>query len=128
MLLGKYDISYLSYDLLGSNTLPFKAHPALTADDIGKVVTITGDYEVGIGATGSFPLGKLIYLEKDGTCTVELGNRVLNLPGVPGSLPDEGDFVYCNGSGYVIEAPSAIVNSRKVIGVDASTCTVTVLT
>ena len=101
--MGKYDISYLSYDLLGSNTLPFKAHPSLTADDIGKVVTITGDYEVGIGATGSFPLGKLIYLEKDGTCTVELGNRVLISWRIRIS-PDEGDFVYCNGSGYVIEA------------------------
>lgn len=128
--MAKYDVGYLSYSIVRTQTLPFKAHVSLTLDDAGKAVTLTDDYQVGLGSSGDPLIGKLVHLENDGVCTVEVGPTLV-LSGVSGALPNEKDLVVVDGEGCVIAATSAHAGyagpRRMVLGVDATTYNVVVL-
>ena len=93
----------------------FKIHQTagdddLQDDDIGKAVTITGDYEVGPGSDGDILLGKLISLSLTDAdngkrvATVQIGG-ICTLP-VVATVPSVGDRVVVNGSGSVKQAPA----------------------
>ena len=63
---------------IGFLTATFKIHQTggvddLKDDDVGKAVTITGDYEVGPGSDGNILLGKLISLS---LTDADVGKRV----------------------------------------------------
>ncbi|UCE65308.1 MAG: hypothetical protein JSU85_10580 [Candidatus Zixiibacteriota bacterium] len=93
----------------------FKIHQTageddLRDDDVGKAVTITGDYEVGPGSDGDILLGKLISLSLTDAdngkrvATVQIGG-ICTLP-VVSTVPSVGDRVVVNGSGSVKQAPA----------------------
>jgi hypothetical protein len=92
----------------------FKIHQTagsddLQDDDIGKAVTVTGDYEVGPGSNGDMLLGKLISLSLTDAdngkrvATVQIGG-ICTLPAAA-TVPSAGDRVVVNGSGSVKQAP-----------------------
>lgn len=102
-------------DTVGGVYASFKVHQTagvddLQDDDIGKAVTIAGNYEVGLGANGDILLGKLIDLsltDADNgkrTATVQIGG-VMTLP-VAATIPAVGNRVVVNGAGAVRQAPA----------------------
>lgn len=119
--MGKFDVGYLSYEVVRTQTLPFKAHVSLTLEDIGKAVTLTDDFEVGLGSAGDLLVGKLVYVEDDNVCTVEVGPTLV-FAGVSGSIPEAGDFVAVDGQGCVVKATAVSgvydVPLKTVLGVD----------
>lgn len=129
--MARATFDYLSYNSLNYRTLPFKAHISVTASHLDHAMSLTGDYEVGLGADGAAIVGKLDYLDA-GTvyCTVGIGDTLI-LPGVSGSLPSEGDYVVANGSGLVRAGTSADAGyagkRNTVLGVDSATYSVVVL-
>jgi len=77
----------------------FKVHQTANSDDltdadIGKAVTILGNYEVGPGSDGNVLLGKLI----------DLGG-IMTLPATT-TVPSVGNRVVVDGSGSVKQAPA----------------------
>lgn len=93
----------------------FKIHQTggvddLKDDDVGKAVTITGDYEVGPGSNGDILLGKLISLS---LTDADVGKRVASVQiggictlAAAATVPTVGDRVVVNGSGAVKQAPA----------------------
>ena len=86
----------------------------LTDSDIGKAVTILGNYEVGPGSDGDILLGKLIDLsltDADNGLRVAtvLVAGIITLP-VAATVPSVGDRVVVNGSGSVKQAPALAGN------------------
>ena len=86
----------------------------LTDADIGKAVTLTGNYEVGPGADNDTLLGKLIDLtlqdadNGNRVATVQLGG-ICTLPlGSP--VPSVGQSLVCNGNGTVKQTPALVSN------------------
>ncbi len=128
--MARATFDYLNYNDLNLRTLPFKAHVSLDADDVGKAVTVTGDFEVGLGSDGDPLIGRLDYIDA-GTvyCTVAVGDALV-LDGVSGALPSEKNCVVVNGLGAVRVATSADAgypSDKSVLGVDAATRHVVVL-
>ncbi len=82
----------------------------LTDADIGKSVTVTGNYEVGPGANGDLLLGKLIGLSledgQDGArvATVQIGGVATMSTTTP--VPVVGNAVVCGAGGTVKQAPA----------------------
>ena len=101
-------------DTIGLLTATFKIHQTagnddLNDDDIGKAVSIVGNYEIGFGANGAVLLGKLIDLSLTDAdngkrvATVQIGG-VVTLPAAA-TVPSVGNRVVVNGSGAVKQAP-----------------------
>jgi hypothetical protein len=99
----------------GAVYVSFKVHQTAGANDlsdadIGKAVTLTGNYEVGPGSDGDILLGKLIDLsltDADGTnrvATVQIGG-VMTLPS-SATTPALGNQVVVDGDGSVRQAPA----------------------
>jgi len=93
----------------------FKVHQTANSDDltdadIGKAVTILGNYEVGSGSDGNVLLGKLIDLsladadEGLRVATVQVGG-IMTLPATT-TVPSVGNRVVVDGSGSVKQAPA----------------------
>ena len=97
----------------------FKVHQTagnddLTDSDIGKAVTILGNYEVGPGSDGDVLLGKLVDLS---LTDADNGSRVATVlvAGImtlsaAATVPSVGDRVVVNGSGSVKQAPALAGN------------------
>jgi len=99
---------------IGFQTATFKIHQTAGSDDlsdsdIGKAVTISGNYEVGPGSNGAMLLGKLIDLSLTDAdngkrvATVQIGG-ICKLPAAA-TVPTVGNSVVVNGSGAVRQAP-----------------------
>lgn len=99
---------------IGFLTATFKIHQTTGNDDlkdadIGKAVSIVGNYEIGFGANGAVLLGKLIDLSLTDAdngkrvATVQIGG-VCTLPAAA-TVPSVGNRVVMNGSGAVKQAP-----------------------
>lgn len=97
-------------------------------DIIGKVVTLTGNKEVGYGSAGNEPLGFVEQVEKENTTSETLVVSVVwnqareEIPCAGSeSVPS---FMACDGNGGLQAASSA--TSAKVYDVDAenNVCTV----
>lgn len=130
--MARATIDYLSYQNLGTRTIPALAHVSLTADNLGDAVTFTADYTVGLGSDGDPLIGKLEYLNATlGHATVAVGDTLL-FDGVSGALPSEKNHLVVNGAGAVRVATSAdagyqYASKNIVVGVDSTTRTVAVL-
>lgn len=100
---------------VGFQTATFKVHQTTGSDDlvdadIGKAVTILGNYEVGPGSDGDILIGKLISLS---LTNADEGKRVatIQVGGVctlfaAATVPGVGDGVVVNGTGSVKQAPA----------------------
>lgn len=104
---------------IGFQTATFKIHQTAGSDDlddadIGKAVSILGDYEVGPGSNGDILIGKLIALSLTDAdvgkrvATVQIGG-VCTLPAAA-TVPSVGNGVVVNGSGSVRQAPALAGN------------------
>lgn len=104
-----------------------------TKDIVGKVVTLTGNYEVGYGSSGDRPLGFVEQIEKENVNSDDLVVSVVwnqcreDIP-CAGS-ETAGAYLACDGTGGL--ALSGTTSAPKVsnavaYGVDATakTCTV----
>lgn len=98
-------------------------------DIIGKVVTLTGDYEVGYGSAGDDPIGFVEQVEVESNSNNEqyVVSVVFNQSreDIVGAGSEEaGSYAACNGTGGIQSATAA--NSTKIWGVDkqAKTCTI----
>jgi predicted RecA/RadA family phage recombinase len=100
---------------VGFLTATFKVHQTAGEDDlkdvdVGKAVTITGDYEIGPGSNGDILIGKLIHLSLTDAdvgkrvATVQIGG-ICTLPTVA-TIPSVGDGVVVDGAGAVKQAPA----------------------
>jgi hypothetical protein len=98
----------------GAVYVSFKVHQTtgendLSDADIGKAVTLTGNYEVGPGSDGDILLGKLIDLSltdidsASRVATVQIGG-VMTLPATT-TTPELGNQVIVDGDGSVKQAP-----------------------
>ena len=124
------DFDIHNYNFLNTRTLPFKAHVSLDADDVGKAVTLTSDFTVGLGSDGDPLIGKLDWVF-GGLATVVTGEVAL-YNGVSGALPSEENHVVVNGAGAVRVALSSDAGYEYscrniVLGVDGTTRKVAVL-
>jgi len=92
----------------------FKVHQTAGNDDlvdadVGKAMSIMGNYEVGFGANGGILLGKLIDLslsdadEGVRVATVQVAG-IMTLPAAA-TVPSVGNRVVVNGAGTVKQAP-----------------------
>jgi len=106
-------------ETIGFQTATFKVHQTageddLTDSDIGKAVTIMGNYEVGHGTDGAILTGKLIDLSLTDAdngkrvATVQIGG-VCTLP-TAATVPSVGNRVVVNGGGAVKQAPALAGN------------------
>ncbi|MBD3233140.1 MAG: hypothetical protein GF315_05395 [candidate division Zixibacteria bacterium] len=82
----------------------------LTDDDIGKAVTLTDNYECGLGSDGDLLLGRLMgfspYDANDGQrkAVVQI-TGVMTLPIVE-TYPTLGDRIVVDGAGSIKQAPA----------------------
>lgn len=101
-------------DTIGFQTATFKVHQTAGIDDlkdvdIGKAVSLSGNYEVNLGTNGGVLLGKLIDLtltDADNAkrvATVQIGG-ICTLASAA-TTPAIGNRVVVNGSGAVRQAP-----------------------
>lgn len=99
----------------------------------GKVVTLTGNYEVGFGSAGDRPLGFVEMTEYEANdpsvlvCSVVFNQAREDIP-CAGS-ETAGDYLACDGEGGLAlsgTSTAAIVSNAVAWGVDATakTCTV----
>ena len=98
---------------------------------IGKVVTITGNYEVGYGSDADEPFGVVCQIEKEATFSEDYVVSVVwgqTFEGVTcAGTESAGDFLACNGTGGV--KTSVEQTGCKALGVDTSsnTCTIKIV-
>lgn len=99
---------------------------------VGKVVTLTGNYEVGYGTSGDNPLGFVEQVEYESTNKSNLVVSVVwnqSREGIAcAGSETAGDFLACNGTGGLALSGTASApksSSCKAWGVDATgkTCT-----
>lgn len=98
---------------------------------IGKVVALTGNYEVGYGSGKKSPFGVVDQIEKESTnsddfcVTVLWGQTFEDIPCA--GTETAGGFLACNGNGGV--AASETATSAIALGVDGSahTCTIKIV-
>jgi len=101
-------------ETIGFQTATFKIHQTAGVDDlkdtdIGKAVSLTGNYEINFGTNGGMLLGKLIDLS---LTDADNGKRVaaVQIGGIcklaaAATVPVVGNRVVVNGSGAVKQAP-----------------------
>lgn len=102
-------------------------------DIVGKVVTITGNYEVGYGSAGDRPLGFVEQVEKESVNSDTLVVSVVwnqAQEDVPcAGSETAGAYLACDGSGGLAlsgtsSAPKVSNAVAYVVNADAKTCTV----
>lgn len=98
------------------------------SDIVGKVVTLTGNKEVGYGSAGDEPLGFVEQVEKENTTSEDLvvsvvWNQAREDISCAGSetVPT---FVACDGKGGLQAASSSTSAKLYDVDTDAKTCTV----
>lgn len=103
------------------------------ADIVGKVVTLTGNYEVGYGSSGDRPLGFVEQVEKENTNSDTLVVSVVwnqSREDIPcAGSETAGAYLACDGTGgLALSGTSSAPKASNAIayGVDATakTCTV----
>ena len=98
---------------------------------IGKVVTITGNYEVGYGSATAEPFGVVTQIEnecansEDFVVSVLWGQTFEDVPCA--GTENAGEFLACDGNGGV--ATSVDATCCKALGVDTSNnvCTIKIV-
>lgn len=104
---------------IGAVYAAFEIHQTASNDDladtdIGKAVTILGNYQVGPGSDSNLLLGKLVDLSLTDSdngkrvATVQIAG-VMTLP-VVSTVPSVGNRVVVDGSGSVKQAPALAGN------------------
>ena len=102
-------------EVVGAIYATFKIHQTagsddLTDSDIGKAVTIAGNYEINLGSDGDMLLGKLIDLSltdaDNGSrvATVQIAGMMTLAAAAP--VPSLGNRVVIDGLGAVKQAPA----------------------
>lgn len=95
---------------------------------VGKVVTMTGNYTVGYGASGATPLGFVEMIEKetsngDKLVVSVVFNQSRESIACTGS-ETAGAFAACDGTGGIVKSNTA--TNARVWGADATSKTATV--
>lgn len=106
-----------TYAIDGSTIVYDSTAPNGSAD-VGKAVTLTGNDIVGLATDGSAIVGKLIIVESDGFCSVQVRGN-LTLPGGDGAtltrgLAIVGDLGPSSAKGYIRAANSAVAAELAV--------------
>jgi hypothetical protein len=83
---------------------------------VGKAVTMASDSTAGLGASGNYPLGKVLAVESDGFMSVQYGGGIA-FPYNPGggTPPVIGRGVTVDGAGLVITTGGARVATERGI-------------
>lgn len=114
-----------TYKLNSTTVTAIKDSPM---DIVGKVVTVTGNYEVGYGSSGNRPLGFVEMVEKEANSSTDLVVSVVwnqSREGVTCSGSETaGDYLVCDGTGGLKSSTTA--SNAVAYGVEATakTCTV----
>lgn len=113
---GTYNPNPISWDTefpgIGALYAPFNiklvgGEPQLTEADIGKAVSLTSDYEVGLGSAGGKLLGRLHEINTDLNRALVQIKGIMRLPlNDQQSIPGLGHAVVIDGNGKVYRAPS----------------------
>ncbi len=94
---------------------------------VGKVVTITGNYEVGYGSDTNVPLGVVEQIEPEYSgsdnfvVTVAWGQTFEGITCTSGDKA--GDYLLCDGNGALKKA-STTVSNCKALGVAGTVATI----
>lgn len=90
-------------------------------DIIGKVVTITGNHEVGYGSDKAVPLGVVTQVEpyaagsEQLVVTVNWGQTFTNIPCTTGDKA--GNYLLCDGKGGLKKVADTTVTNCKALAV-----------
>lgn len=94
----------------------------------GKVVTITGNYEVGYGSDTNVPLGVVTRVEpvvsgsEDLVVTVCWGRTFTNIPCASGAAA--GNYLLCDGNGSLKKVASTGTSNCKALAVESELATI----
>lgn len=94
---------------------------------VGKVVALTGDFQVGFGSPGDMPLGIVGQIENENTNSPDFVVSVLWHTGVDevpytGSVT-AGDFLSCDGKGGVQKETSKETKAQvQFVNAENTTC------
>lgn len=89
----------------------------LTSADEGKAVAFTGNNQVGLGAAGNAFVGKLIRVEKDNTCLVQIGG---NMKIGYNETITRGNKVVVDGAGKVRDVATETNGRGLICSIDAT--------
>lgn len=121
----------LGFEGIGSLNVTFAIDTAI--EDVseleGKVVTLSGDGEIGYGAEGDTPFGVVLVAETRGVATVQVRGFKESVPmtATAAKKPVVGDLVAVDGSGKIVKVAEGKVGFGKVISIDTTDNTATVL-
>ena len=108
----------LGYEEIGALTVTYAHNNTIVYDDqedggsaqVGLAVTLSADDECGLVGDGEAVLGKLILVEDDGYCTVQVGGY-MTLPGGTGASLTLGKKIVgdllVSAEGYIREVATA---------------------
>ncbi len=138
--MAAYDFGYDDLRSSGTFKVASATKTAIKSDPrqiVGKVVTITGNYEVGYGSDGKTPLGVVTQFEpevsgsEDLVVTVTWGQTFENIPCTSGDAA--GDYLLCDGKGGLKKISAALpaaagsavpVSNCKALGVAGTLATI----
>lgn len=90
----------------------------------GKVVTLTGNLEVGFGSDGDIPLGYVAQIENENTSSPDYVVSVIWHTGVDevacAGTETAGDFLCCDGKGGLKAAAAGTVTTVRAHFVDST--------
>lgn len=101
--------------------------PDYTEDDLGEIVAITANNEIGAGADGGAVAGKMIAVSPDGTvATVQVKGVLIDVPYATGTPVVLGQSVQFSAANEVDIAADLKVARGAVLSINttAETCTV----
>lgn len=95
----------------GLNEVNATFRTTLTQNDVGKAVAFTDNDTVGLGVDGDEIAGKLIRVEKDGVCLVQVtGYMTLS----HSAAPTLGGKIIVDGAGKIKPAPGVDPNAAAI--------------
>lgn len=105
--LGYEEIAALTVTYAHNNTIVYDDQEDGGSAQVGLAVTLSADDEAGLVGDGEAVLGKLILVEDDGYCTVQVGGY-MTLPGGSGATLTlgkkiVGDLGAASAEGYIRE-------------------------
>jgi hypothetical protein len=103
--------------------------PDLTlASNLGHVVTMTGNNEVGVGADTKMLAGKVVAFSPEGTeCTVQVKGVIKDVPYATGTLPAVGNTVQMSAANQVDVGAALTICRGMVLNVDTTAVTCDIL-
>ncbi len=105
---------------IGFHRTTFAPKSGIAATDIGKLGSITGIAEWGLGTSGDAPAGVLQVFETDMVGVQDAGYVEISIvhDATPANEVQNGGWVQCDGAG--LGAKSATATGVKAIAVDAT--------